>query len=65
MMKRHKMYGILLVLLSTGLLAYGSTEAKAAANKSGCISCHTDAAKLTANVAKVKAKKSALQAGTG
>ena len=64
MMKRHRMYGILLVMLSTGLLAYGSPEVQAA-NQSGCVSCHTNEAKLTANVAKVKGKKSALQSGAG
>ncbi|MDH3359949.1 MAG: hypothetical protein OEL55_03680 [Desulfobulbaceae bacterium] len=63
-MKRHKMHGILLVMLSAGLLAYGNPVARAA-NQSGCVSCHTNEAKLTANVAEVKAKKSALQAGTG
>ena len=64
MKKRDPKYGTMLVILGAALLVFGSHGVQAA-GQSGCVNCHTDEAKLIANVAKTTAKKSAMQAGTG
>lgn len=54
-------------LMAGGVLAVGVAVAPSAyaADQSGCVTCHTDEAKLTANLAKVEVKTSAMQAGQG
>jgi hypothetical protein len=52
-------------LLLAGLLAAGLAAPAAAAERSGCVTCHLDEGLLVRNLAVVKAKKSALQSGAG
>lgn len=57
----------LVTFVAGGLLAVAGALAPAAfaADQSGCVSCHTDEAKLTASLAKVEVKTSSKQAGAG
>jgi hypothetical protein len=48
-----------------GLLAAGLASPVAAAEQSGCVTCHLDETMLTKNLTVVKAKKSAMQSGQG
>jgi len=51
--------------LLSGVLAAGVASNAWPAEKSGCVTCHLDAAMLMRNLAVSKAKKSALQSGAG
>jgi hypothetical protein len=48
-----------------GLLTAGLAPTAAAAEPSGCVTCHLDETMLTKNLTVVKAKKSAMQSGQG
>lgn len=52
-------------LTGGALLALASTTPAWAATQSGCVACHTDEAKLVANLAKEEVKASAKQSGAG
>lgn len=57
----------LFTFMAGGLLAFAGALAPSAfaADQSGCVTCHTDEAKLTGSLAKVEVKSSAKQAGAG
>jgi hypothetical protein len=52
-------------MLLSGVLASGVASNAWPAERSGCVTCHLDAAMLVKNVTPSKAKKSALQSGAG
>jgi hypothetical protein len=52
-------------MLLSGVLAAGVASNASPAERSGCVTCHLDAAMLVKNLAASKAKKSALQSGAG
>jgi hypothetical protein len=58
--------GVSAVAVAGTALAFllGAGEASAAA-PSGCVSCHTDEARLVRSLTRIAAKKSALQSGAG
>ena len=56
---------LLCVAALAGLLAVGLASMVAAAEPSGCVTCHLDKAKIIKNLSEVKAKKSAMQSGAG
>ena len=49
----------------TGLLAAVLSSPSAAAEPTGCVTCHLDKEMLVKNLTVVKAKKSAMQSGAG
>ncbi|MCP4687711.1 MAG: hypothetical protein GY859_06655 [Desulfobacterales bacterium] len=56
---------ILLTIVVVGLLAPTGPISSDAAERSGCITCHTDEKSLTLNLSKEKPKKSSLTSGAG
>jgi hypothetical protein len=52
-------------MLLSGVLAAGAGSSAWPAERSGCVTCHLDAAMLVKNLSASKAKKSALQSGAG
>jgi len=59
-----RLFGIMVVAGSalSCMLAAGGAQA---AEPSGCVACHTDEAALVRNLARLTARKSALQSGAG
>ena len=54
-----------IAVVLTGLLAAGFASPTAAAEPSGCVTCHLDETLLVKNLSVIKAKKSAMQSGAG
>ena len=63
-MKRCPRFNITVLVLA-GLLVAGLAPTAAAAEPSGCVTCHLDESLLVKNLTVVKAKKSAMQSGAG
>lgn len=63
--KRLQLRVITVITGSWLALAATLTPAAFAADQSGCVTCHTDEQKLTANLMKAETKTSAKQAGAG
>jgi hypothetical protein len=53
------------LFLLSGVVAAGLASNAWPAERSGCVTCHLDAAMLARNVTPTKVKKSALQSGKG
>ncbi len=56
---------IFLAMVGAGLLAAPGGMAGDAADRSGCVACHTDEKALTRTLSREKPKKSALTSGAG
>lgn len=65
MEKRLRLKLVTMVAGTLLTFAGGMVSSASAVEQSGCVTCHTDEAKLTANLAKTEVKTSAKQAGAG